>query len=167
MRWDRLFDELEGQAHDIELEERDAFADELRDGTWAETPWRRMLGGRVALAVRGAERVEGEVILVNDHVVHLRGDGFEHIVSASAVLTVLSTERRSEAPSVVRSALGWRHVLRALRGAGEEVRVHLVDGAARDGLVRVVGHDFVQLRVPSGRDQIVPFSSIAVVSGRT
>lgn len=167
MRWDRLFEDLEGQAADIELEQRDVLAEELRDGDWADTPWRRLLGGHVVLAVRGVERIEGVVMLVNDHVIHLRGDGIEHVVSAPAVLTVHSTERRSEVPTAVRSALGWGHVLRALRDAGEDVRVHLVDGMSRDGSVGVVGQDFVRLRHGSGRDQIVPFDAIAVVSGRT
>ncbi|AXT85710.1 hypothetical protein C6I20_11265 [Aeromicrobium sp. A1-2] len=166
MRWDRLFDDLEGQAADIELEQRDALAVELRDGDWASTPWRRLLGGRVVLAVRGVERIEGVVELVNDQVIHLRGDGIDHVVSTLAVLTVHSTERRSEAPTAVRSALGWGHVLRALRDGGEDVRVQLVDGMSRDGSVQVVGQDFVQLRVGSGREQIVPFDAIAVVSGR-
>ncbi len=58
-------------------------------------------------------------------------------------------------------------MFRALREAGEEVRVRLVDGTVREGGVVVAGRDFVRLRAGSGRDQVLPFDAIAVVSGRT
>lgn len=167
MRWERLFVDLEGQATDLQLDERDALVDELRDGDWAQTSWRQLLGGHVVLAVRGAERVEGSVTLVNDRLVHLRGDAMDHVVSTTAVLAVQSSERRADAPTAVGDALGWGHVFRALREAGEEIRVRLVDGSVRDGSVTVAGRDFVRLRAGSGRDQVVPFEAIAVVSGRT
>jgi hypothetical protein len=167
MRWDRLFEDLEAQAADLELDERDALVDELRDGDWAQTSWRQLLGGQVVLAVRGADRVEGVVTLVNDRLVHLRGDRMDHVVSAAAVMAVHSSERRADASTAVGDALGWSHVFRALRGAGEEIRVRLVDGTVRDGSVLVAGRDFVRLRAESGRDQVLPFDGIAVVSGRT
>ncbi len=167
MRWERLFEDLEARAADLELDERDALVDELRDGDWAQTSWRHLLGGHVVLAVRGADRVEGDVTLVNDRMVHLRGDAMNHVVSAAAVMTVQSSERRADAATNVGDALGWGHVFRALREAGEEIRVRLVDGTVRDGSVVVAGRDFVRLRTGSGRDQVVPFEAIAVVSGRT
>lgn len=167
MRWDRLFDDLEGQAADRELDERDALVDELRDGDWAQTSWRELLGGRVVLTVRGADRVEGVVTLVNDRLVQLRGDGVDHVASTAAVLTVHSAERRADPPSAVGEALGWGHVFRALREASAEIRVRLVDGTSWDGSVLVAGRDFVRLRAGSGRDQVLPFDGIAVVSGRT
>lgn len=167
MRWDRLFEDLEAQSADLELDERDALVDELRDGDWAQTSWRQLLGGRVVLDVRGADRLEGVVTLVNDRLVHLRSEGMDHVISAAAVLAVHSTERRADAPSAVGDALGWGHVFRALRDAGEEIRVRLVDGSVRDGSVLVAGRDFVRLRAGSGRDQVLPFDGIAVVSGRT
>ncbi|KAA1400203.1 hypothetical protein [Aeromicrobium ginsengisoli] len=167
MRWERLFEDLEAQARDLELDERDALVDELRDGDWAETSWRDLLGGRVVLAVRGADRVEGEVTLVNQRLVHLRGDAMDHVVNVAAVVAVHETERRADTSTAVGEALGWGHVFRALREAGEEIRVRLVDGTVRDGSVVVAGRDFVRLRAGSGRDQVLPFDAIAVVSGRT
>ena len=167
MRWDRLFEDLEAQAADLELDERDALADELRDGDWAQTSWRRLLGGRVVLTVRGADRVEGVVTLVNERLVQLSGEGTDHVVSVSAVLIVHSAERRADTPTAVGDALGWGQVFRALREAGDEIRVRLVDGTSRDGSVLVAGRDFVRLRAESGHDQVLPFSGIAVVSGRT
>ncbi|WP_332667926.1 hypothetical protein [Aeromicrobium sp.] len=167
MRWDRLFEDLEARAADLELDERDALVDELRDGDWAQTSWRQLLGGHVVLAVRGADRVEGHVTLVNDRLVHLRGDSMDHVVSSAAVMAVHSSERRADDSTAVGDALGWGHVFRALREAGEEIRVRLVDGTVRDGSVVVAGRDFVRLRAGSGRDQVLPFDGIAVVSGRT
>jgi hypothetical protein len=167
MRWDRLFEDLEAQAAELELDERDALVDELRDGDWAQTSWRQLLGGHVVLAVRGADRIEGVVTLVNDRLVHLRSQGQDHVISAAAVMTVHSSERRADAPTAVGDALGWGHVFRALREAGEEIRVRLVDGTVREGSVLVAGRDFVRLRAESGRGQVLPFDAIAVVSGRT
>jgi hypothetical protein len=117
--------------------------------------------------VRGADRIEGDVTLVNDRLVHLRGDSMDHVVNAAAVMAVHSSERRADDSTAVGEALGWGHVFRALREAGEDVRVRLVDGTTRDGSVLVAGRDFVRLRAASGRDQVVPFDAIAVVSGRT
>lgn len=167
MRWDRLFAELEAQGDALEREERDALVEELRDGEWAQTSWRDLLGGWVAVEARGAGRVEGRVVLVNELLVQLTGPGTDHVVATAAVMTVHSAERRADAPTAVRSALGWGHVLRALRDSGDEVRLRLVDGEVRVGTVDVVGRDFVRLRAPAGHEQVVPIAAISVVSGRS
>lgn len=167
MRWDRLFDELEAQAGDVERDERDALVEELRDGEWAETSWRDLLGGRVALEVVGGGRVEGVVTLVNERVLQISGDRVDHVVAASAVLAVHAAERRADDPGRVGAALGWGHVLRALRDAAEDVVVRLVDGSSREGTVTVVGADFVRVRTPAGRDQDLVWTAIVMVSGRT
>lgn len=167
MRWDRLFDELEAHAGDIEREERDALVDELSDGDWAETSWRHLAGGAIVLEVLGVGRLQGRVTLVNDRLLQLTGDRADHVVATSAVLAVHDSERRADVPGRVETALGWGHVFRALRDAGEEVSLRLVDGSSRDGLLDVVGRDFVRLRTPSGRTQDVVWTAIAMVSGRT
>lgn len=167
MRWDRLFDDLEAQADDLERDERDALVDELRDGGWAETQWRHLLGGRVAIEVVGGGRVEGEVSLVNERLVQVSGDLSDHVVAATAVLVVHSAERRAEPMGQVAAALGWGHVFRALRDAGDPVVLRLVDGSSRDGHVVAVGADFVRIATPSGRSQDVVWAAIAMVSGRS
>ncbi|MET1037561.1 MAG: hypothetical protein ABW075_04755 [Aeromicrobium sp.] len=166
MRWDRLFDDLEAQAADIERDERDALVDELRDGDWADTTWRQLLGGTVVLEVLGAGRIEGEVTLANEHVVQVAGDRIDHVVAVAAVTVVHAAERRADPPGRVASALGWGHVFRALRDAGEPVTVRLVDGTAREGVIEVVGRDFVRLATTSGRAQDVVWTAVSVVSGR-
>jgi hypothetical protein len=167
VRWERLFTDLEARVGDLELDDRDALVEELRAGDWAETSWRELLGGRVVLNVLGVGRVEGDVVLANAHIVHIRGERLDQVVSASAVLSVVSSERRADAPTSVTAALGWGHVFRALRLAGDAIRVSRLDGTPLDGVVTVVGRDFVRLRTESGRDQLVPFDAVTTVSGRT
>ena len=167
MRWERLFDELEAQYGDLELQQRDALVDELRDGEWAETSWRSLLGGMVAVDVLGVGRIAGECVLINEHVLQLRSERTEHIVSSNAVVSVISSERRADPSSVVSAALGWGHIFRALRDEGEPVRLHAIDGSTFDGAIEVVGADFVRMREESGRCQTVTLSAVAVVSGRT
>jgi len=167
VRWDRLFDELEAQAYDIERDERDALVDELRDGEWSQTSWRDLLGGSAIVEVLGAGRVEGHVTLVNERLIQLRGSRVDHVIATGAVLAVQASERRADTPGRVEAALGWGHVFRALREAGEEITVLLLDGSSRDGTTDVVGRDFVRLATPSGRSQDIVWSAIAMVSGRT
>lgn len=164
MRWDRLFADLEGQAADLELEERDVLISDLRDGEWAETSWRDLVGGRVVLDVVGLGRLEGSTRLVNEHVLHLVSERAEHVVATAAVLEVVERERRADPATLVTSRLGWGHVLRAARGDGEQVRITRRDGSTVDGTVDVVGRDFVRLTTNSGRDRTVPFAAIAVLT---
>lgn len=164
MRWDRLFAELEGRAEDLELEERDALVHELRDGEWAETSWRDLTGGRVVLDVAGLGRVEGEVRLANDHVLHLASERHEHVVAVAAVHEVLATERPADPATAVTSRLGWAHLLRASRDEHDRVRITRMDGASVDGVVDVVGRDFVRLMTSNGQDRTVPFAAIAVLT---
>lgn len=167
MRWDRLFDDLEAQAADVEREERDALVEELRDGEWAETSWRDLIGGRVVLEVQGAGRIEGEASLVNERIVQVTGDRMDHVIAAGAVMVVHAAERRADEPGRVGSALGWGHIFRALRDAAEPVTIRLLDGNSRHGTIDVVGRDFVRVTGDTGRRQDVAWAAIAVVSGPT
>ena len=163
MRWDRLFADLEGQATDLGLEERDALVDELRDGTWAETPWRDLVGGHVVLEVSGLGRVEGEARLVNESVVHLVSQRAEHVVAGPAVLEIVSSERRAVPATPVTERLGWGHVLRAARDDGDSAHLTRRDGTAVEGRVDVVGRDFVTVSSGS-RTRTVPFAAIAALT---
>ena len=107
------------------------------------------------------------MVLVNKQVIQLRGEKVEQVISTDAVVAVNSAERRSDDPSVVSAALGWGHVFRALKAEGQPVRVRTVTGSTVDGTVDVVGADFVRVHEDSGRDQMLPFAALAIVSGRT
>ena len=134
MRWDRLFEDLEAQVDELERDERDALVEELRDGDWAETSWRDLLGGRVVLEVAGAGVLEGEVALVNERLVQLAGERMDHVVAADAVVAVHATQRRADETGRVSDALGWGHVFRAVRdaGSGRRDQVHRRELARRD-----------------------------------
>ncbi len=165
MRWERLFTELEAQIGDVEMQDRDALVDELADGDWAATSWRDLVGGQVVLNVQGHGQLAGEAVLVNQRLVQVRDERIDHIVNAEAVLAVVSSERRADDESRVSAGLSWGHVFRALRE--DPVRVRRTDGSSVDGMVGVVGSDFVRIRDDSGRDQVLPFNIVAVISGRT
>lgn len=167
MRWERLFSELEAQSGDLDMQERDALVDELRDGEWAETTWRSLLGGNVVVDVLGVGRIAGECVLINQHVLQLKSERTEHVISSNAVVAVISSERRADPSSTVSAALGWGHILRTLRDEGESVRLQAIDGSTFDGTIDVVGADFVRMREESGRAQTVTLAAVAVVSGRT
>jgi hypothetical protein len=164
VRWERLFADLEGQVADLELEERDALVSELRDGEWAETSWRDLAGGHVVLEVAGLGRVEGETRLVNEQVLHLAAERVEHMIAGSAVLEVVSSERRATPPTIVTSRLGWGHVFRAARDSGDAARLTRTDGVTVDGTIDVVGRDFVRFATTSGRHRTVPFAAIAAMT---
>lgn len=164
MRWDRLFADLEGQAADIELEERDALVSEIRDGEWAATPWRDLVGGRVVLQVAGLGRVEGAARLVNETIVHLTSARAEHVVATAAVLEVTASEGRAPATTAVTSRLGWAHLLRAARNDGDRAILTRTDGAVVDGTVEVVGRDFVTVRTGAERTRVVPFAALAALT---
>lgn len=158
MRWDRLFAELEAQALDEAVAERDALADELTAGEWAGTGWRQMVGGDAVVEVAGLGRVEGRLLLVNEQIVHLGGVAGDVLVAASAVTGVMGTDRGQPEPGTVESRLGWGHAFRAL--TGEEVRLHRTDGSSVDGTVDVVGRDFVRVRSVAERTVVVPFAAL-------
>lgn len=166
MRWDRLFAELEAQAEDDLLAERDALVADLRDAEWAETSWRSLLGGSVELEVKGVGRVAGAVRLVNDDLVHLVTPVMDHLVACTAVTAVLASDHRADEPGRVASRLGWRQVLRRARDDGDEGRFTSLDGSLREGAIDVVGLDFVRVLPASGRGVVVPTAELAAVSFR-
>lgn len=167
MRWDRLFADLEAEADEIEKAEADGLAVDLRDEIWAATSWRDLVGGQVVLEVRGIGQVVGEVAAVNARLVRVRSDLVDHLVACAAVTSVLRSERRSDPPSRIDAALGWPQALRRLRDAGEPVRVVLLDGRSVDGMIEVVGADFIRLGAGDGPSRLVVLSAVAVAtSGR-
>lgn len=168
MRWERLFADLEDQAEDEALAERDALAADLRDEHWGSLSWRDLLGDSVTLDVVGAGRISGTVVAHNATFVHVRHPTLDHVVAVPAVSSVVATHGDPRPQGPVTQRLGWTHVCRRARDDGDEIHLVRADGSALDGLVDVVGGDFVRLRPTSGAEPtaVVPYVAIAVLSIR-
>lgn len=168
MRWDRLFDELEGQVEHEHARERDALVEDLREGEWSQVSWTDLMpdGSEAELVVQGVGPVRGTVRFANRQVIHLTSAGVEHIVATDAVAWASGGRRPSASLPVVES-LGWGHVLRSLRE--DVLRFSLAGGQSVEGRVDVVGADFV--RVTTGPDapevraaRLVPFAAIRMLT---
>ena len=163
-----MLDDLEAQAQAAYAAEREA---ELRDRSAAEyqqvTLAARLMasvGDDVALEVLGIGRLRGELGRVAGGWLLLRSGLHEWVVRQEAVASVGGASARAVPevawPAVAR--LGLASPLRRLSDAGAECVLHLVDGARRDGVVRRVGADFVELR----GGVLVAFSALAAVQSR-
>lgn len=162
VRWERLFAELEAGLDDESDRDRDALADELTAEAWAATSWRSLLGGHAVLDVEGVGRVEGTVELAGRDLIHLVANVGDVLVRPDAVTAVRDPGTRTAAESGLE--LGWRPALRAL--AEETVRVHCRSGMTLDGVLDVVGQDFVRVRADSGVQTVLPIGALAAVRSR-
>lgn len=167
-----LLDDLEQQADALYDAER---APELADRSRAEyqqvTLAGRLMasvGEQVQLGVLGAGPVSGDLERVAAQWCVVRGNGQDWIVRLAAVTTAAGVSGRA-VPEVAWSPvarLGVGSALRRLAEARERCVVHLVDGAAHDGTVGRVGHDFAELVVAGERTLLVAFDALAAVQSR-
>lgn len=164
MRWERLFADLEGQAGDDALAERDALIDDLRQGEWAATRWWQLCGGQAVIEIAGLGRVDGEIVAANEHVVHVRTARENVLANTVHVLGIVSPTRRAETPTSVTARLGLRHALRMCRRDRDRVKIYRADASMRAGVVDQVGKDFVSLREDSGATAVIPLAAIAAFS---
>lgn len=167
VRWDRLFDDLEGQVEHEHARERDALVDELREGEWSQICWVDLMlaGSDVEVVVRDVGAVRGSLRFANRQVLQVESAGTEHVIATTAVVWA-SGERRPTASASALQSLGWGHVLRS--SSDDVLRFRLCGGHSVDGRVDVVGADFV--RVTTGADgqahanRLLPFSAIRMVT---
>ncbi len=153
MRWQQLFDDLEGQAQASERAELEA---EISDRTRAETGQVRLLnrlrhrvGEQVRLTVLGGGQLQGSVDQVGADWLLLSGSD-EVVVPMSAVLTIADLGPASVSPqgvSVVAERLGLTYALRAIAVDRCPVRIALRDGSTVVGTPQRVGADFVDVAV--------------------
>lgn len=164
-----LFDDLEGRAAALYDAER---GPELADRSRAEyrqvTLASRLMasgGAEVTLDVLGVGAVAGRLERVADGWCLVTGAAQDWIVVASAIAAVHAAADRS-VPEVAWSPvarLGLGSALRRLAESGERCVLHLRDGSARDGVLRRVGRDFVEVRTGSDRVLLVGFDALAAV----
>ena len=167
-----LLDDLEGQAEALYDAERDP---ELADRSRAEyrqvSLASRLMASQdeeVTLEVAGVGPVTGVLSRVAADwclVGSTTAVGADWIVRLAALTRVVGASERS-VPEVAWSPLtrlSLGSALRRLAESGERCLVHLVDGSRHEGVVRRVGGDFAELRDPTDRLVLVPFSAMGAV----
>ena len=164
MRWEKLFADLESQAAEDALLERDAMIDDLREGEQASTSWQQLCGGDVSLTVTGLGRFDGTVVSGNDQVIHVRTPQAHILVSPLSVLEIAGTGKRVAEPSAVGARLGWAYALRLCQRDQDRITVTRTDSSRRAGVVDRVGRDYVRIRGDAGDSLMIPFAAIAAVS---
>jgi hypothetical protein len=190
MRWERLFDDLEAQAAELQRAERAAVVEGRARSEFAAfglgDRLRPSAGGVVRLTLTGGHAIAAVLRHVGPDWLQLGDDcGREWLVNLAAVASV-SGLGRLVAPAdtaetvgpgrprrVVESRLGLRHAVRLIARDRSAVRVHLGDGRTVDGTPDRVGRDFLELAVhPVGEARrtravhevlVVPFSAIAAL----
>jgi hypothetical protein len=153
MRWQQLFEDLQGQFDAQEMAaERAEWPSRARaeiGGVALADRLRGALGLEVSLHCRGAGRVAGRLADVGvDWVLLDDESGRESLVAMSAVLTVGGLSRRTapaDDPGHVRARLDLRRSLRALARDRAPVQVVLDDGLVLGGTVDRVGADYLEL----------------------
>jgi hypothetical protein len=167
-----LFDDLEGQAAALYDAEREP---ELADRSRAE--YRQVslasrlmasVGSEITLDVLGVVAVSGRLERVGDGWCLVSGTAQDWIVVSAAIGVVHGAAERS-VPEVAWSPvarLGLGSALRRLADSGHRCVLHLRDGSARDGVLRRVGGDFVELRTAGDRIVLVGFDALAAAQSR-
>lgn len=148
MRGDRLLDEIEGEAADLERLERDAeIADrtrsELSSVSWLDRV-RGMTGRPLVLALVAGAPLAGEVRYVGPDWVLLDVRGSEVLVPMHAVVGVEGSGRSAPADTEL-VPVTWAAAWRSLSRDRAVVRIMRRDASTVRGLVGLVGADFVEL----------------------
>jgi hypothetical protein len=167
-----LFDDLEQQAEALYDAERFAeLADRTRSEYAAVTLASRLMasvGRRLVVSIRGIGLVEGTLRRVGDGWCWLVVSGHDWLIRTAALDRISGASDRS-VPELAWSPvdrLKLGSALRRLAGSPGGCVVYQVDEAAHEGQLGRVGKDFVELEVPCGAPQLVPFASIAGVRSR-
>lgn len=181
MRWDSLFDDLEGR---LEAADRADLEAEVRERERAERARLRVvdrlraaLDAELDLTLVGGRRERGTVRRVGADCVLLdagTGDGTEGIaadvlVALAAVQSIGGLTPRSAEPGsegVVGARLGLTSVLRGLARDRARVRIRTTDGTQHVGYLSRVGADYVELTEDAGgRDsRLLPTTALASVA---
>lgn len=167
-----LFDDLEDRAAALYDAEREP---ELADRSRAE--YRQVslasrlmasVGSDVTIDVLGVGAVAGRLERVADGWCLVSGAAQDWILVLAAIGAVHGAAERS-VPEVAWSPvarLGLGSALRRLAESGQRCVLHLIDGSVRDGVLRRVGADFVEVRTGSDRVLLVAFATLAAVQSR-
>lgn len=169
MRWQQLFDDLEGQAESWERVERDAeVADRTRSEVGQLTLMSRLRsneGSEVSLRLTTGTSVSGTLLRLGVDWM-LLGCPHETVVPLAGIATVSNLPWGAVSPAgveVVRSRLTLSSVFRAFAMDRARVTVRLSDQTTVSGTPDRVGRDFVDLAVHHADEAPRP----TAVAGRT
>lgn len=174
MAWEEqlfaVLDDLEQQAGALYGAERAAeLADRSRSAYAEVTLEARLMasvGDDVGVEVAGVGMLSGRMARVATGWFVLGGADQDWVVRTPAVLAVRGASGRAvpeQAWSPV-SRLGMGSALRRLADAAEPCVVHRIDGAQQRGVVRRVGHDFLELATGETGAQLVMVALTAVAA---
>lgn len=169
MRFDRIFDDLEGRMEHLEGEERRAMTQELTRAERAQVALadrlRAAVDRRVALRLSGGISTEGSVEAVGADWVRLRGAaGARCWVPLAHAVIVEGLPPRSAPPASSRlSPPSLGHELRRLAQDRATVRLATSAGTVV-GRIAAVGADALDIRqLPTGERSLSPGSALATV----
>ena len=178
MRWERLFEDLEGQ---LEAAAAAELAGEVAERTRIELGRLRFadrlmaeVGEAVALGLQGGASVEGRLERASEQWVVLRQGVQPALIPLGAVIAVSGLGiTAAEQRSAVLRRLSLASVLRAVARDRSPVRIDLVSGRSVSGTVDAVGADHLDLaehpadepRRPAAVRRVltVPFPAVAVL----
>lgn len=168
-RFDRLFADLDAayageQFHERVGEYGDRVAEEFAETT-VESRLAGALGGQVEMWVAG-ERIAGEVTEAGAGWCIIADTG--PIVVNLAQLQSIRLGSRTHAQGSAASVLSIASPLRRWAGERRACRVTFAGGERRiDGDLDAVARDYLQLRAPGGRFDLIPQRAIATVRALT
>lgn len=178
MRWDELFEDLEGHLAGIALGERDTEVAErirIEDSriSWVQR-LRAHLGKQVDLEVRSLGWIRGVLAHVGSDVAMVSGSTSMSLVPLGAVLSIAALGRTAETGAEpVASRLGLGSALRLLARDRVAVAIHRMDGSSLTGTPDRVGKDYLELavhalddgprRAAPGARRVIPFAAVVLV----
>lgn len=147
-----LFDDLEQQAAGLDLVERELQVSDLAQSEYAQVTLadrlRAAVGVEVTLLLPAGLQVRGVLTRSGEGWVVLRDAGdAAWVVPTPHLLGVGGLGPRAAHPSTgsVADRLPLRALLRRVAEEGRSCLLHLRDGSRREGVLRRVGHDFVEI----------------------
>lgn len=165
MRWERLFADLEAEADELAVRERDAA---IAERTRAELATVRLLdrlrgstGRTVTVRVLGGDVVRGRVGYVGPDWLLVHPDGPEDVLVPAHALAGVDGVSAVAAPDPERVPLSWAAAWRRLSRDRVDVRVVRTDGSQAGGLLGRVGADFAEVGTT-----LLPWSAVRVAHVR-
>lgn len=167
MRWERLFDEMEAQAREQQLVERDDEVMDLVRGEHAERMLHECLApGPVRFSVAGFGNLTGDLVRSTPAWLLIAGAGTEAIVNMDWVTRADGPAKRSRPLSVLDQRATWVQVIRTLQRSRSRIHAVSADGTSIDGVVRAAAKDFFEVESDQGRELMVTYRCLAVIQHR-